>query len=103
MDLSNVIYPDVTGVDMAFPTFDTIPELVEEANKRTLTKGRAKFNELFFEGGQFELQDDVIGTWKEKAFIYARALMGSFKPSQEDKEAVCALIFEETLKLHNNE
>lgn len=84
---------------MAFPTYDVPKELVEEAEKRNLEKGRRKFAQLFFSGGNIELKDDVKGTWKESAFIYARALMGSFAPKHEHKEAVCAMIFEECLVL----
>ena len=64
--------------------------------------GRDKFSELFFKGGKLDIKDNVEGTWREKAVLFARALMGSFTPSHEDKEAVCALIFEECLNLKAN-
>lgn len=84
---------------MVFSTFNTDKTLLAEAEKRTLTKGREKFNELFFSGGKIEFQKDVKGTWKENAFLYAKSLMGSFAPKHEHKEAVCAMIFEECLVL----
>jgi hypothetical protein len=99
MKLEDFEFPEVTMADVAFPTFNTIPELYEEAKTRDLTKGTKKFNELFFSGGKITPQEDVEGTWKEKAFMYARALMGSFAPKHEEKEAVCAMIFQETLVL----
>lgn len=99
MDLSTYKFPEVTKVDLAFSTFDVTKELLEEAEKRDLTKGRKKFSELFFSGGTVEFKDDVEGTWKESAFMYARALMGSFLPKHEHKKAVCAMIFEECLVL----
>jgi len=99
MDLSTYKFPEVSKIDLAFSTFNTPKELVEEAEKRTLTKGRKKFNELFFSGGEIQLKEDVKGTWKENAFMYARALMSSFAPKHENKEAVCAMIFEECLVL----
>ncbi len=99
MDLSNYKWPSVSKVDIAFPTFNAPKDLIEEANKRKIEKGRKKFNELFFNGGKIELKTDVKGTWKERAFMFARALMGSYAPSHEDKEAVCAMIFEECLIL----
>ena len=99
MNLSEYKFPQVTKADSVFPTFNTIPELLEEAKKRDLRKGRQKFNELFFSGGKLDFQDDVAGTWKSHAFVYAKALMQSYAPKHEDKEAVCAMIFEETLKL----
>jgi hypothetical protein len=99
MELSEYNFPKVDKIDIAFPTFNTIPELLEEAQKRDLTKGRKMFNTLFYTGGKVEFQDDVKGTWKEKAWFYCRALMGSFEPKHQDKEAVCAMLMQECLKL----
>lgn len=99
MELSTYKFPEVTKVDLAFPTFNTTKELVEEAKKRNPQKGMKKFSELFYSGGEIELKDDVKGTWKENAFMYARALMGSFAPKHEHKELVVGMIFEECLVL----
>lgn len=99
MDLSTYKFPDVTKVDLVFPTFNTTKELVEEAKKRNPQKGMKKFSELFYSGGKIELQKDVEGTWKQDAYLYARALMGSWAPKHEDKELVVGMIFEECLVL----
>lgn len=99
MDLSTYPFPKVTEVDLAFPTFDTPKDLLEEAVNRKPKKGMQKFSELFYRGGKIELKDDVVGTWKENAFLYARALMGSFAPKHENKELVVGMIFEECLVL----
>jgi len=99
MKLSEFKFPDVSKIDLAFSTFDTIPELLEEAKKRNPVKGMDKFSELFYSGGKIELKSDVEGTWKEKAFIYAKALMRSWAPKHEHKELVVGMIFEECLKL----
>lgn len=99
MELSTYNFPKVTKVDLAFPTFNTPKELVEEAEKRNPRKGMKKFSELFFSGGEVKLKDDVKGTWKENAYMYARALMGSFSPKHEHKELVVGMIFEECLEL----
>ena len=99
MDLSTYNFPEVTKVDLAFPTFNAPQELVEEAKKRNPQKGMKKFQELFFSGGQIQVQNDVEGTWKEKALLYARCLMGSFAPKHEHKELVVGMIFEEVLVL----
>jgi hypothetical protein len=99
MDLSTYKFPEVTKVDLAFPTFDTPKELIEEAKKRNPKKGMEKFSELFFSGGKIELKDDVKGTWKENAYMYARGLMGSFATKHEHKELVVGMIFEECLVL----
>ena len=99
MDLSTFTFPEVTDVELAFPTFDTIPQLLEEAIKRNPEKGMDKFSEIFYNGGKVELQEDVKGTWKEKAYRYARSLMGSWAPKHEHKELVVGMIFEEVLVL----
>ena len=99
MELEKYEFPKVNGVDMAFCTFDTIPELLEEAKKRNPQKGIKKFSELFYSGGEIELQKDVKGGWKEGAFLYAKALMSSWSPKHEHKELVVGMLFEETLIL----
>jgi hypothetical protein len=99
MDLSTYEFPEVTEVDLAFPTFNTPKELVLEAEKRNPIKGMKKFSELFFSGGEIKLKKDVQGTWKEKAYLYARALMGSWSPKHEHKQLVVGMILEECLEL----
>ena len=99
MKLETFEFPSVTVLDMTFSTFDTIPELLKEAEKRNPRKGMKKFSDLFFNGGKLELQKDVKGTWKEAAFLYAKALMSSWSPKHEHKELVVGMIFEETLIL----
>lgn len=99
MDLSNYKFPEVTKIDLTFPTFDAPKELVEEAERRNPEKGIAKFNELFYSGGNIELQKDVKDTWKEKAYLFAIVLMRSYTPKHEHKELVVGMIFEECLVL----
>jgi hypothetical protein len=99
MDLSTYKFPEVTNVDLSFPTFDTIKELIEEAEKRNPQKGMKKFSELFYLGGKIEFKKDVKGTWKENAYLYARALMGSYAPKHEHKQLVVGMILEECLVL----
>lgn len=99
MDLSTYKFPEVTEIDMAFPTFKTIPELLAEAEKRNPQKGMKKFNEIFFNGGTVTFKEDFEGSWKENAFRYAKALMGSWEPKHEHKELVVGMIFEECLDL----
>jgi hypothetical protein len=99
MDLSKYEFPKITQLDLAFSTTKTDPVLLDEAIKRNPKKGIEKFNELFYSGGKIELQKDVQGTWKENAYLYAISLMSSWDPKHEDKTIVCAMLFEETLKL----
>lgn len=102
MDLSTYNFPKVSAIDIAFPTFNVPKELLEEAERRNPQKGMKKFRELFYQGGKIELQKDVKGTWKENAYLYARALMRSWEPKHEHKELVVGMIFEECLILENN-
>lgn len=99
MDLSTYKFPGVSGVDLAFPTFDITKELLDEAKRRNPVKGMKKFSELFYSGGEIKLKEDVKGTWKENAYLYARGLMGSWSPKHEHKELVVGMIFEECLVL----
>jgi len=59
MNLSTYKFPEVTKADLAFPTFNTSKELLEEAKKRNPQKGMKKFSELFYSGGKIELKKDV--------------------------------------------
>ena len=101
MDLKKFKFPEVRGVDVAFSTFDTIPELLEEAKERGFDGGYTEYNDLFsklfFEGGKIEFKPDVDEEFKAKAWPYCRALMGSFAPKHEHKEAVCAMLMSELL------
>jgi len=96
MKLSEYKFPEPSMV------LNTTPELLEEAKKRNPKEGIQKFSELFFNGGEIELQEDVKGSWKEKAYLYAKALMSSWEPKHEHKELVVGMIFEETLVLKKN-
>lgn len=102
LDLSKFDFPKVTKLDMAFSTLKIIPELLAEAERRDPTIGVAKFNQLFFEGGEIKLKPDVEGTWKEGAYLYAKALMSSWEPKHQHKELVCGMIFEECLVLDDD-
>lgn len=97
MNLSTYQFPKVTEVDLAFSTFDAPKDLLQEALTRNLQKGCKKFSQLFFSGGEMNMQPDVEGTWKKDALLFAIALMRSFTPKHEHKELVCAMIFEECL------
>ena len=48
MNLATYKFPDISGIDLAFPTVNTTPKLVAEAERRNPRKGMQKFNELFF-------------------------------------------------------
>lgn len=102
MDLKSFEFPKVNGASMAFPTFKTIPELLQEAKDRGFYNGRTAYNDLFsslfYGGGKITFKKDVNEAFKAKAWPYCRAFMGSFEPKHEDKEAICALIMSELLE-----
>ncbi len=101
MDLKEFKFPEVNGVDSVFPTFGTIKELLEEAKQRGFYNGHTPYNDLFstlfFEGGKIKFKDNIDKNLKDNAWPYCRALMKSFSPKHEEKEAVCALIMSEIL------
>lgn len=101
MDLKNFKFPNVTGADMAFPTFRTNPELLEESKKRGFYGGNTEYNdlfsELFFNGGEVEFKKDVDEEFKAKAWPYLRSFMGSYEPQHEEKEGICAMLMSELL------
>lgn len=99
-ELKDFPFPKITAVDLAFPTFDTHPELLRMALNEDVTKGVEKFNQLFFKGGEIKLQPDVVeGSWKWDAWLYAKAFMRSWSPKHEHKTIICGLIFQECLIL----
>lgn len=97
MDLTKFNYPE--------PTFalGTDKELLAEAERRGFLHGHTpyndKFNALFFGGGSVKLKEGIDGKFKGKAFPYLKALMGSFSPKHEHKEAVCAMLLSELIEL----
>lgn len=99
LDLRKFKFPDVTGADMVFPTFDTIPELLDEAKRRDFLYGSGPYcqlaSRLFFEGGKVKFKKDVPEDFRKAAWAYMRAFMGSFAPKHEHKTAICALLLSE--------
>lgn len=99
MDLKTYEFPKVTGLDIAFSTFKTDPELLAEAKARGFYNGRTPYNRLFstlfFNGGKLNYKADLSAEFKNAAVPYLRAFMGSFEPAHEDKEAICALLLSE--------
>ena len=102
MDLTKFEFPEVTRVDMAFPTFGTDKALLEEAKKRGFYGGHTRyndlFNKLFFGGGTFSFKKDIDPDFKNRAWLYCRAFMGSFEPKHEEKEAIAAMLMSELIE-----
>lgn len=102
MNLLEYDYPKPNSVDMAFSTYDTIPELLEEAKKRGFLDGRTKYNDLFsnlfFKGGQVVFKKEINKDQQTKIWMYCRAFMRSWSPKHEHKEAICAMLMSEILE-----
>lgn len=95
MDLQKFEFPKVDGIDIAFPTFNTIPALKEEAIKRGFdnynNKWCKRFSDLFYGGGKLNLKADH----NKDMLNYMRSFIGSFAPKHEDKEMICAMLLSE--------
>jgi hypothetical protein len=102
MNLQEFEFPKVEGIDMAFSTFKTIPELLEEAKNRDFYNGHTPYNKLFstifFSGGKIIFKKGIDEDFKKKAWSYCRSFMGSFEPSHEEKEAICAMLMSELIE-----
>lgn len=102
LNLLEFKFPKVNKVNMVFSTFDTIPELLAEAQRRGFYNGHTPYNrlfsKLFFEGGKVEFKKDVPEEFKDAAWAYVRSFMGSFAPKHEEKEAICAMLMSELVE-----
>ena len=102
MDLKTFEFPNVSGIDMVFSTFNTIPELLEEAKERGFDGGNTPYNKLFsklfFDGGKIRFKKNLDEDFKARAWPYCRSFMGSFDPKHEHKEAICAMLMSELLE-----
>jgi hypothetical protein len=102
LDLKAFPWPVLSGADMAFSSLRTDPALLEEAKRRGFDRHgpyNELFSNLFFSGGKLEWKKDLDPEFKKNAASYLRAFMGSFSPSHEDKEAICALLLSELVEL----
>ena len=92
-------------VGSVFPTHDAPKVLVEIAKEKGFYNGDTPanklFNKWFFSGLEKipEFKDGVDKEFAEAAMNFAICLIGSFAPKHQEKEAVCSLIFSETLAL----
>lgn len=97
--LKNYNFPKLNPIDIAFSTTKTDDFLLEMAKQKGFYNGYTPYNEmfsqLFFNGLKPKLKSDISEEFKNGAVPYLNALMMSFEPKLEEKEAVCALILSE--------
>jgi len=105
MKLIDYDFPDLKDADIAFSTLRVDPNMLDEAKEQGFYKGHTPYNdlfsELFFKGGKLNFKKDLDSEFKEKAFRYLQALMHSFEPRHEEKEAVCAFILSELVEVES--
>lgn len=104
LDLLKYKFPTVSDADRAFPTFDTIPELLVEAKERGFDRYNATpynklFNNLFFSGGKINYKKELPEEFIRDCSRYLFSYMGSFAPKHEHKEAVCSMLLSELVEL----
>lgn len=99
MDLLTYQFPKAGPFD----DVRTDPVLLAEARVRGFYGGHTPYNKLFsnlfFNGGKLDLKKDLPEDFRKAALPYLKALMQSFTPSHEDKEAVCAMLLSELVDL----
>lgn len=103
LDLRTFPWPKVTGVDIAFPTANTDPRLLKEAERRGYSiysdgnhmPGMKMFSTLFYKGGRIIYREDVPEEYRKNVMAYLRSFMGSCSPKHEHKGAVCAMLLDE--------
>ena len=59
------------------------------------TPANRMFNELFNNGGRLICKEEIDSDYLKRAMPYLKALMRSFAPRHEEKEAVCAMLLDE--------
>lgn len=103
MDLTKFHWPVLKDSDIIFSTLDVDPKLLEEAQRWGFDKEDNPYNQLagnLFAGkGRITFKENLNPMFKERATRYLRALMHSFAPKHEHKEAVCALILSELVEV----
>jgi hypothetical protein len=100
MDLTVFNFPKIDGIQAVFSTYNTIPELLQEAKDRGFYYKRTKYNKLFsylfFKGGKLTFKKGISEKeYFEPMLMYLQAFMRSYAPKHEDKEAICAMLLSE--------
>ena len=103
MDLQKFKFPEIGDMDIAFNVLETDESLLAEAKVRGFYNGNTKendlFNELFFHGGTLNFKQAIPTDFKVNATRYLKAFMSSWEPSQEEKEAISALLLSELVNI----
>lgn len=92
-DKQNTV-PEITDLDAAFGTTKGLPEYsqIPKQFKDGSTKWNKLFSDAFYSGIKSLKLAPKNGIDSAKAWRHIRALMGSFQPRHEHKEAGCAYL-----------
>lgn len=103
MKLRDYQFPTIKDVDLSFSTVKTSGLLLGMAKEGGFYNGKTPandlFNTIFYKGGRVAFKKDNDPAFQDKAWRYLQALMNSFEPKHEEKEAVAALILNELCEL----
>lgn len=103
MNLKDYKFRKVTDGEIIFSTQTIDPPLLKEARQRGFYNGHTPYNDLFskifFKGANVNFKKGLDKEFQENATRYLRALIGSFEPKHEEKEAVCAMLLSELVDL----
>lgn len=106
MKLTVESIPEVNDREYIFDTRKISQNLLQEAKKRGFhynakTPYNRLFKMLFFSGGRITPKKGIDPEFYQKGLRYLCAFMRSFTPSQQDKEAVSALLLSEIAEIPN--
>ena len=103
IDIKSYNFPQVDDIGIAFSTEGTDKKLLEEAERRGFLYGSTPYNklfsDLFFKGGKLDYREGLDDEFVSRCSRYMRAVMASFEPKHEHKEAICALLLSELVDL----
>jgi hypothetical protein len=89
--------PEINVADTFLGRVKHMPEMkdIPQEFKHGRTKWNILFNQMFFNGVKELRLAPKTGVDTQKAMAAIRAIMASFEPKHEHKEAACAYLFSE--------
>lgn len=98
-DIKDFKYPVLKDADIIFSVMRTNTQLLELARSQGFYNGHTPYNDLasklFFSGGTINYKKDLDPERKTLGYRYLCAVLKSFEPSHNDKEAIAALVLSE--------
>lgn len=99
LSLAAYPFPETNRGNIIFAPIDTDQALLDEAKRRGFymkdTPANRMFKDLFNKGGKLITKNEIDPDYLRHGIPYLKALMQSYTPRHEDKEAVCAMLLDE--------